>query len=182
MTSFRPSVIRHLSVLIQKLTSTSVHYAFRFPFEGPEFKPGFNKILSFCILKNEKKNKNDDFIPWRTDFILPLHYIALHITYCIALHCIALHCIALHSLYCIALHCIACIALHCITCILTERVLIVRHVCSWIVSVTFNFTIECITSIGSVCFVCLCLSNQLFLAPDLRTDGQTYLTMRLNWN
>jgi hypothetical protein len=108
-----------------------------------------------------------------------------------ALHCIVLHCI---TLYCIALHCycIACITLHYVTCIALHTywtvMLIVRHVCSWIVpSVTFNkfFAIECITSDRICVFVCLCLSVTFFFW--LRTsDGQTYLLyateLKLNWN
>jgi hypothetical protein len=132
-------------------------------------RTGFNKILSFLYFKW--------FIHGRTDT-----YIALHL-HCIALHCIALHCIALH---CIALHCVHYITLryvHCIAYILNVM-LIVRHVCSWIVpSVTFvnSLPLNVLPPIGSVCLsVCVCPSR-FFFGSGPPTDRLT-CCMRLNWN
>jgi hypothetical protein len=105
----------------------------------------------------------------------------LHCT-CIALHCIVLlHCIVV---LCIALHYIAlhCIALHCIAAYWLNVMLIVRHVCSWIVpSVTFNV----LPPIGSVCLFVVFV-RQLFFGsgpPYGRTDLLLYATeLKLNWN
>jgi hypothetical protein len=123
-------------------------------------------------VRTEKKKKKKKMTDWlhsvRTDGLPYIHCIALH---CIALHCIALYCIVLHLLYCIALHCIA---------YWLNVMLIVRHVCSWIVpSVTFNV----LPPIGSV-FVFVYFFFFFFffwLGPPY---GRTDLLdcMRLNWN
>jgi hypothetical protein len=149
---------------------TSFHASvrtFRFPFgEVLSSKPGFNKILSFCILKNEKKKKKmTDWLHYgRTDFVHTLHYIAL------PLHCIALHCIV----HCIALHYITYIAyVHYITCIAYWlNVMLLRHVCSWIVpSVTFKLMPLNVASDRICVSVCVCLSVAFFwLRTSVRTD------------
>jgi hypothetical protein len=109
------------------------------------------------------------------DFTVRTDGLRTYIALCIALHCIALYCIVLH---CIVLHCIAlyCIVLHCIAlhCILTERN---------VNSTAYCFEL-CHRSRLIVYYLrsdlCVCLFNVrhvFFLAPDLRTDGQTYLTV-----
>jgi hypothetical protein len=131
------------------------------------------------------KKKKNWLTSFRTDGRTSIR-ITLH---CIVLHYIALHCIA--CITCIALRVLHC-TLHCIAYWLNVM-LIVRHVCSWIVpSVTFktykfkskffaiNYGLRSDLCV-SVSFVC-----NVFLAPDLRTDGQTYLLyateLKLNWN
>jgi hypothetical protein len=161
MTSFRTSVRPYIQISILA--------------RGPEFETS-TRFCHFVFLKNEKKNKKmtDWLHSVRTD---GLPHTLLH---CIALHCIVLHCIAFTIRTCIT----HCIALHCITYWLNVM-LIVRHVCSWIVpSVTFNSLPLNFTS-DRICvlFVCVCPSR--FLAPDLRWTDSYWLyatELKLNWN
>jgi hypothetical protein len=111
----------------------------------------------------------------RTDG-LPLHTLCIAFTLCAlcALHCIVLHCIALHYIHCIALR-IYCIAYW------LNVMLIVRHVCSWIVpSVTFN-----VLPRSDLCFLCR-LSVTFFFGsgpPYGRTDLLDCMRLtELNWN
>jgi hypothetical protein len=109
--------------------------------------------------------------------------------HCIVLHCIALYCIALYCivLYCIALHCIA---LHTVI----NVMLLVRHVCSWIVHRSRLMYYSPIGSVFLSVFVRRNNWNFFLSIRDIRTDltffkhwyfHLTYarwLELKLNWN